>query len=84
MWIMWAMSRQELALTIHQGNISQLTTVLRHLGFILTPDSELVVKIPSEVQVTRMTVLSTLRKALVVSLIPQMVFDHVLRNTQIV
>ena len=45
-WIMWAISRRELALPIHQVNISQLTTVLRHRGNTLTPDSELVIKIP--------------------------------------
>ena len=84
MWIMWAISRRELALPIHQVNISQLTTVLRHRGFTLTPDSELVIKIPGDVQTTRMTVISTLRKALLVSFIPQMVCDHVLRNIRVV
>ena len=53
-------------------------------GFTLTPDSELVIKIPSEVQVTGITVTSTLRKPLLVSFIPQMVCDHVLRNIRIV
>ena len=86
MWIMWAISRRELTLPIHQVNISQLTTVLRHRGFTLTPDSELVIKIPGDVQTTRMTVISTLRKALLVSFIPQMVCDQcdVLRNIRIV
>ena len=88
MWVMWAISQRELALPIHQVNILQLTTVLRHHGFTLTPDSELVIKIPGEVLVelviTRMTVISTLRKALLVSFIPQTVCNHVLRNIRIV
>ena len=39
MWVMWAISRRELTLPIHQVacNISQLTTVLRQRGFTLTP-----------------------------------------------
>ena len=86
MWIMWAIGRREPALPIHQVNISQLTTVLRHRGFTLTPDSELVIKIPGhgDVQTTRMTVISTLQKALLVSVIPQMICNHVLRNIQVV
>ena len=83
MWIVWAIRWRELALPIHQVNISQLTTVLRQLGFTLTPDSELVIKIPSEVQVTRMTVISTLPNASLVLFIPQMVCDHVLKNIEI-
>ena len=87
MWVMWAIRQRELALPIHQVHIAQLTTVLRQRGFTLTPDSELVIKIPSEVQVTRMKVVSTLRKALLVSFIPQMVImvcGHALRNIRIV
>ena len=83
---MWATVQRELALPIHQDNISQLTTVLHHHGFTLTPDSELVIKKPGEVQVTRMTVISTLQEVLLVRFIPQMVCDHaiVLRKIRIV
>ena len=58
-WVIqqWAISRREVALPIHQVNISQLTTVLRHRGFTLTPDTQLVIKIPGDVQTTRMTVI---------------------------
>ena len=59
-------------------------TVLCTRGFTLTPDRELVIRIPSDVQATRMTVIATLRKALLVSFIPQMICDHVLRSTRVV
>lgn len=65
-WIIWAFSRRELALPIHRMNINQLTTVLRNRGFTLTADRELAIRIPSEVQATSMTAISTLRKALLV------------------
>ena len=81
-WIIWAISRQELALPIHKMRIAQLMTVLRHRGFALTPDQDLVIRIPSEVQAMRMQVISTLRKALLVSFIPQMMCNYALRSTQ--
>ena len=45
MWIMWGISRRELALPIHKMNTTQLTTVLRCRGFTLTPDRDLVIRI---------------------------------------
>ena len=81
---MWAINRQELALPIHKMNTTQLTTVLGCRGFTLTPDRDLVIRIPSDVHATRMQVISTLRKALLASFIPQMICDHVLRSTRVV
>ena len=84
LWVMWAISRRELPAPIHKMNTTQLSAVLRCRGFTLTPDRDLVIRIPSEVLATRMQVISTLRKALLVSFIPQMICDHVLRSTRVV
>ena len=81
---LWVISRRELALPIHKMNTTQIATALRCRGFTLTPDRDRVIRIPSEVQATRMQVSSTLRKALLVSFIPQMVCDDVLRSTRVV
>ena len=81
---MCAINRRELPLPIHKMNTAKFSTVLRCRGRTLTPDRDLVIIIPSEVQSTRMQVISTLRKALLVSFVSQMVCDHVLRSTRFV
>ena len=54
------------------------------MGFTLTPDSEMVIRISSGAQYSRFDIVSVLRRALLVSFIPQRVCDHALRTVRVV
>ena len=67
--------------------MEQLRRVLRRKGFTLTPDSEMVIRIiriPSGTQYSRYDIVSVLRRALLVSFIPQRVCDHALSTVRVV
>ena len=49
-WRMWSISARHLDLHVHNMNKEQLKRVLRRKGFTLTPDSEMVIRIPSGAQ----------------------------------
>ena len=61
-----------------------LRRVLRRKGFTLTPDSEMVIRIPSGTQYSRYDIASVLRRALLVSFIPQRVCDHAVSTVRVV
>ena len=50
LWRCWLISKHQLGIHIHKQNVEQLRRVLRRKGFTLTPDSEMVIRIPSGTQ----------------------------------
>ena len=44
---MWSISKEHLSIHVHKQNREQLKRVLLQKGFALTPDSEMVIRIPS-------------------------------------
>ena len=76
LWRCWCVSKHELGVhnVIHKLNEEQLTRVLRQTISTLTPDSKMVIRIPSGAQYSRFDIVSVLRRALLVSFIPQRVF----------
>ena len=49
-WRMWSISARHLDRYVHNLNKEQLKRVLRRKGFTLTPDSEMVIRVPSSAQ----------------------------------
>ena len=47
LWRCWLISKHQLGIHIHKQNVEQLRRVLRRKGFTLTPDSDMVIRIPS-------------------------------------
>ena len=68
-WRMWSIFKEHLSVHVHKQNTEQLKQVLLRKGFTLTPDSEMVIKIPSGAQHSRYDIVSSLRQALLVSYI---------------
>ena len=67
--------------------MEQLKRVLRRKVFTLNPDSEMVIRIPSVhsgAQYSRVDIVSVLRRALLVSFIPQRACDHARRTVRVV
>ena len=86
-WRMWSISARHLDLHVHNMNKEQLKTdkrVLRSKGFTLTPDIEMVIRIPSSAQHSKYEVISALRQAVLVSFIPQRVCDNALQTARVV
>ena len=77
---MGSISARHLHLHDHQLNKEQLKRVLLTKGFTLAPDSEMVIRIPSGAQHSKYEIVSALRKALLVSFIPQRVCDPALQT----
>ena len=68
-WRMWSISKEHLSIHVHKQNREQLKRVLLRKGFALTPDSEMVIRIPSGAEHSRYEIVSSLRQALLVSYI---------------
>ena len=83
-WRMWSISKEHLSIHVHKQNREQLKRVLLRKGFALTPDCEMVIRIPSGAQYSRYEIVSSLRQALLVSYIPQRVCDHALATVRVV
>ena len=81
---MWSISKEHLSIHVHKQNREQLKRVLLRKGFALTPDSEMVIRIPSGAEHSRYEIVSSLRQALLVSYIPQRVCDHALDTVRVV
>ena len=84
LWRCLLISKHQLGTHIHKQNVEQLRRVLRRKGFTLTPDSEMVSKVPSGTQYSRYDIVSVLRRALLVSYIPQRACDHALSTVRVV
>ena len=86
LWQCWFVSKHQLEIHIHKQNVEQLKRVLRRKGFTLTPDtcSKMAIRISSGAQYSRYDIVSVLRRALLVSFIPQRVCDHALSTVHVV
>ena len=50
LWGCWLVYKHQLGVHIHKPNVEQLRIVLQRKGITLTPDSEMVIRIPSGTQ----------------------------------
>ena len=83
-WRMWSVSKEHLSIPVYKQTREQLKRVLLRKEFALTPDSEMVIRIPSGAQHSRHDIVSSLRQALLISYIPHRVCDHALASVRVV
>ena len=82
-WRMLSISKEHLSIHVHKQNREQLKREILRKG-LGSPDSEMVIRIPSGAQHSRHDIVSSLRQALLISYIPHRVCDHALASVRVV
>ena len=84
LWKLWSISCRHTTAGVHRRNIAAIRKALRAKGITATPDSEMVIKIPSTVQVKKKEVRRVLQAMLNASFLYSCIAQYIARTARVV